>query len=98
MVNVFVSRINFFQALLAAVVSLKTTIPAYSSSVFKMENSNYDSIADNASNRIIRSTLERSLITTGNGKIFMIVNNRYLQIFADGAVNGTDDEKSDYGE
>lgn len=45
-----------------------------------------------------RSAANLSHITGTARKIKMFVKNRYLQVFADGAVNSTAEDTSDYGE
>lgn len=45
-----------------------------------------------------RSTANLSHIVGAARKIKMIVKNRFLQVFADGTVNSTAEDTSDYGE
>lgn len=54
-----------------------------------------DTTEDESSPRIERSA-NLSHITGTARKIRMYIRNKYLQIFADGTVNATDDENSDY--
>jgi hypothetical protein len=54
-------------------------------------------LADDGAVRSERST-NLSHITGTARKIQMYIKNRYLQILPDGAVNGTNDDGSDYSE
>jgi hypothetical protein len=54
-------------------------------------------LADDGAVRSERST-NLSHITGTARKIQMYIKNRYLQILPDGAVNGTNDDSSDYSE
>ena len=83
--------IKSFLVLVMVMVNVVTMAPSLP--VLSPQSENTE---DDSSMRIERSATNISHITGTARKIRMLIRNKYLQIFADGTVNATDDGNTDY--